>query len=175
MPGIELHTSLFATLPRINHSWGAQIKPIPHSIRAPTIVYRSIDDKDGEKRYIISLLLCDYTLPKKSAAILFDESEAASNLSCPASVWRNETTSQHTDCSTCKWDALYAAWGMMYRLSLNVLFLFVSTCQRWNMCRIILSGLHTLTECSILLRGAVVNSFIGLFSFFSFLVGCDTI
>jgi hypothetical protein len=39
------------------------------------------------------------------------------------------------------------------------------------MCRIILSGLHTLTECSILLQAKVVNSFIGLFAFFSFLVG----
>src|SRR6266699_2314234 len=83
-------------------------------------------------------------------------------------VWRNEATSQHINCSTCKWNELYTARGMMYRLSSSVLFLFVSACQEWYVCHLILSRLHILTGCSIQLGGRVVNSFPGLFIAFFF-------
>ncbi len=57
----------------------------------------------------------------------------------------------------------------MYRLSSSVLFLFVSACQEWYVCHLILSDLHILTGCSIHLGGRVVNSFPGLFLAFFFL------
>ncbi len=109
---------------------------------------------------------------ERSGAIAarLQQSSVWSFMSCNGTdlVWRNEATSQHIDCSTCKWDELYVAWGIMYRLSSNVLFLFVFT---WSEVVYMLyhpSDLHTLTGCIILLRCRVVNSFPGLFGFFLF-------